>query len=845
MSNSRLHRFVQSSYRIWRSFRNFIRSSALSLLVILIILLLLTQMDQALTMMVDLVENRAARFSLFLALYLINALALVLSHYPIYTYYAANLNNSGNYTRWHAAKPFKFLPFRKYTVFVFTTQKNSEYKPDRTVNYMRYALGILIHAVWIHFVLTSFEPNLYYDNYPTTILKWACWLLLLVPLVLYVRIKERFAKHKEQADHAESGVDSSLDRLYRQLGLSYFLVGTLTWFFTICLLVGANFSEGGLYLLLICSYLYVLNYLLFRLLRTRLHAIKDSLRTTRWKAICWFLDQISFLQRSRNYLGMFLIHALVALSIVLYSTIGGIAEWELANGIPLLLAFFYLYYYLIASFSKFFFVSRKMKTQNSKRFRLLFFGSLTLILLATAGWLIGPENRTHELDLVTQETAPIREAVFVDRLKQQTPRAQLYIASHGGGLKANVWTLNVVNHLQTITGGALLDQTVALSGASGGSLGLALYTGLYRSYAKDTVKIQEKIDVLSRRNYTSVDLAFTFGLDTYRKIWPLNQRIGLRDRPYYAMRKYQNEIETARSTRLSALPFRSYWKEAFVKEGYFPSLIMNTAGTQGNRGILWSVHQDDFDNIFPNAANLADLDNDKTLPFYQAVSTTNRFPVFSPAAKIPGYGHYIDAGAIDNSGLLGCLDLHNYLSRTYQIDKQKNSLFIEIINSKGLYIHKLIQEFQETQGIAHLAIDEIETDNLVADLQTGLNLDKIPNYLSDYLQNWSEADPNVAYVRLYMPHKVRIEEVESSLGGHLTDEGIRESFKAFLDRSNKTILSLTPVEGSTFNPWMYYEPTLSRHLSESSIRYLKAMLKHPELRSGFEQIESLTNPQQP
>ena len=77
-----------------KSFKNFFKASFLSLVVITIILLLLTQMDQAFTMLVDLVENPKSKLSLLLSFLLINALAIVLSHYPIYTYYAANLNNS-------------------------------------------------------------------------------------------------------------------------------------------------------------------------------------------------------------------------------------------------------------------------------------------------------------------------------------------------------------------------------------------------------------------------------------------------------------------------------------------------------------------------------------------------------------------------------------------------------------------------------------------------------------------------------------------------------------------------------------------------------------------------------
>ncbi|MCZ6594921.1 MAG: hypothetical protein O6943_08405 [Bacteroidetes bacterium] len=49
-------------------------------------------------------------------------------------------------------------------------------------------------------------------------------------------------------------------------------------------------------------------------------------------------------------------------------------------------------------------------------------------------------------------------------------------------------------------------------------------------------------------------------------------------------------------------------------------------------------------------------------------------------------------------------------------------------------------------------------------------------------------------------------------------------------------------EKSFFDPWEYYEPALSRHLSKSSILYVKAILKHPLLRKQFSEIKELARP---
>ncbi|MCB0466169.1 MAG: hypothetical protein KDC78_10940, partial [Aequorivita sp.] len=831
-------KLVEMVHHLVKSFKNFFKSSILSLLVILIILLLLTQMDQAFTMMVDLIESKWG--SMLLSFFFINGLAVVLSHYPIYTYYAADLNNSGDYTHWHAKHPLNWWIFKRFTVYTFTTDSSTGYKPDNWANYFRYFTGILIHIVWIHFIISSFKPNIIFEDFPFDKVKIIIYLLLLIPFILYIYLKEKITKYEREKTSKE--LPEKLTKLYRKLALWYLiiviaciimLINTLTW---------GNFSPAGFILLLLTSYAFIFNYIFFRLLRTKFSIILGTLKSSKYLPASIFFEQIHFLEKSENYLLMFYLNFLVAGIFLFLSTLASILGWQLLNGVPILLAFFYFYYFIFASLGKYFFVARKKKLLNTKGYKAFMVAIFTIIILIIITNFTNVEVTTHELDLVENTKTEIPESVFLDSLKAKKDNTLFFIASHGGGLKANVWTLNVLNRLQTKTKGKLLNQSIAFSGASGGSLGLALYTGLYKEDGLDTLRIQKKIDSLAKQNYTSLDLTLTFGLDTYRKIWPLSQRIGLHDRPYYAMVKYQNNIQNTPSKRLSETSFRDYWKEAFMKEGYFPSLIMNTAGQKGNRGILWSVKQNKFDAIFPYAENLADLAGNKTLPFYQAVSTTNRFPIFSPAAKIKGHGHFIDAGAIDNSGLLGCLDLHNYLLRN-KVLGDKQIAYIEIINSKSLYVNYLVEKFKKEIKIIHIHKNENESDNIIVDLETGLNLDKIPGYLSDYITNWEKYENGkLRYFKIFMPHKVSMDDVETLFKGKITNPNTQAKLATFLEKENNLILSLTEKpDKSFFDPWEFYEPTLSRHLSKSSLNYIDAILEHPLLKEQFSEIETLIN----
>lgn len=845
--------FINGVHHLIRSFKNFVKSSFLSLVVVIIILLLLTQMDQAFTMLVDLMEGNWV--SLLLSFFFINALAIALSHFPIYTYYAADLNNSGDYTEWHRVNPIKFWFLKNYPVFIFTTKKDTGYVPDNWANYFRYFIGLLIHGVWIFFILSSFKPNLIFESFPFTTVKLVTYILLVIPFLLYIYLKEKVSRLKKDTKPDGFGYSinekeekkNRLEHFFRRMGIWYLVVVITSSLLLIATLAIGNFSPGGFVLLLLTSYSFMFNYVFFRLLRTNLTAIYKSLNSPLLIGYSYFIESIRFFEKSENYILLFAVNFVVAFVLLFYCTLASIYGWGLYNGIPILLAFFYLYYFILANLGKYFFVAKRINLFGSRAYRLLFAGGLALTALLVISNCANIEVRTHELDLVKDTKAEIPESVFIDSLQSKTDNTLFFIASHGGGLKANVWTLNVLNTLQKETKGKLLNQSIALSGASGGSLGLALYTGLYKEDGVNTERIQNKIDALAHQNYTSLDLTLTFGLDTYRKLWPLNQRIGLRDRPYYAMVKYQNEVENEKKKKLSTVSFRDYWREAFVKNGYFPSLIMNTAGTKGSRGILWSVKQKNFNDIFPYSENLADLSFGKTLPFYQAVSTTNRFPMLSPAAKIPGYGHYIDAGAIDNSGLLGCLDLHNYLLRDKRVLGDKQIAYIEIINSKTLYINYLIEKFKQKYQIPHINKYENEADNIMVDLKTGLNLDKIPGYLSDYLANWEQtAEGKLRYFKILMPHKVSMEDIVGFFDGDIIDKVIEQNLESFLVIENASILKVTDMEDHEkyfFEPWQYYEPTLSRHLSKSSTRYIKAILKHPLLLEQFAEIGGLINTQ--
>ena len=93
-----------------------------------------------------------------------------------------------------------------------------------------------------------------------------------------------------------------------------------------------------------------------------------------------------------------------------------------------------------------------------------------------------------------------------------------------------------------------------------------------------------------------------------------------------------------------------------------------------------------------------------------------------------------------------------------------------------------------------------------------------------------------------MPHKVTLGDIEGYFNGTILDPTIVNDLEWFLAQKNKEILDITEKPDKTFfEPWQFYEPTLSRHLSRSSLNYFDAILEHPYLKKQFAEIEQIIN----
>ncbi|MEM5566875.1 hypothetical protein WNY78_17265 [Psychroserpens sp. AS72] len=840
------------------SFGKFVKSSYLSLLFLTLILLMVQALEQANTLLVDMIESD--KTSLLFCFVVISVFASILSHYPRYIYYAENINDSRDDHKWYAYKWFG------YAIFIFS-KIDPNYKQDYKAKFFRHCLGLVIFIIWHYYIFQTFYSKLYFSGLDVTMIRLVTLVLCAIPALILIILLDKFDVYQDKllevkSDEAITVVKAQKKKFVTRGVNTLFVCIGLVIILGIVLVSTLKFSLYGYWLLQIFTFLLAVLYIMFRVFRV-------YAKTVNFK-------RYYFLSSSVGYLRYYFVFFLVVILFLTYSNFAVYNKWKLSNAMVILLSFVFVAYYSIACLVKYFFMLTIFKTQKkdldnnpyvteknylyssgvlqenrhnlvpldeqnlfSNRRRLI--ASIATFVIIILGVLsFASETQVHELQSYeTDKNDSVLEMdVFKDHLRNRTDKPLFFVAAHGGGLKANIWTMKVLNEVQKKTEGVFLDQTVSFSGASGGMMGVSLYSVLGGEHTNDFATIGLKIDHVARENFASKDLALAFGFDMVRKMYPLNKIGKYKDRSYYSMVTYRNILEGKSAMILDSLSFNSYWKTKIFdnKKGYFPSLIVNTAKTNGRRGVFYSVKYPQDSTIFYNSDNLSQLRNDYSIAYYEAISSTNRFPALSPAAKIKGYGHYIDAGALDNSGLLSSLDLHNYLLKDSTLNKTKK-VFVEIINGRNNYIWYLVQKFKDENDITHLKIDEIEQDNFVADLKTGFNLDKIPNYLSAFMRDQSK-NPLIDYVPIYLPFQIQYDEVQSFLGGELINKDQIDKLHEFLKRENAKVKK--EINDNGFE-WETYEPTLARHLSESTIKYYDRVIQSTLITDQIKQIKSLLN----
>jgi len=411
------------------------------------------------------------------------------------------------------------------------------------------------------------------------------------------------------------------------------------------------------------------------------------------------------------------------------------------------------------------------------------------------------------------------------------------ISTYGGGLKANAWTLLVLDSLYK-NNNKLLEHTLSISAVSGGSIGVANF---YTMLGEGHTSREPYIEKIGLSNTLSHEAHYLFSWDFIANLLPFNYKPG-EDRSFYSMK--ENAILSSNKNTYnhkdSINLFPNYWKTLY--DAYkVPPFFANSKSTSFYYGITSPFHDmrelgaaiDIVHTTYVKPKKLIlDKKTEKYIPtnfkletkvpsFYDAVSPTNRFPIASPAAKIHGKGHFVDGGYFDNSGLM---TTYNFTQKFKEYSGYDNHKDIIIVTGKDQYIRYVMENsfpfwvdkpsLPKNQTLAKIKNSE-EYKSIVMAL---IDLDGLPYAMEDIYKHTLRP--------IHLPHKIHLSDLEKMYKGNVH---ANKKLKDFINTHNEIIEStLSEYNGYEFKKWGVVEPPLSRLLSKPGFEYQKAMLKlHP------------------
>ena len=267
------------------------------------------------------------------------------------------------------------------------------------------------------------------------------------------------------------------------------------------------------------------------------------------------------------------------------------------------------------------------------------------------------------------------------------------VAASGGGLRAAYWTATLLAAMDDRTCGRFGDHVFAVSGVSGGSLGLAAYLAQRRVWAAkpDTQKCQagrlEEMQRFLRRDYlgpVAGSLLFAEAVQAFVPYTYLQQERGrtLAD----AIARGWQETYDGENGRLLERPFLDLFATG-ADRGRVPAVYLNATGIESGRRVIASNVQLGSmlaDPIFyESSVSRGTRLQTAGLSAIDAVVNSARFPGVSPPGRVWGcgptfdrskadldhcngigygpWGHVVDGGFFENSGLETLMDVRRDL----------------------------------------------------------------------------------------------------------------------------------------------------------------------------------------
>jgi hypothetical protein len=510
------------------------------------------------------------------------------------------------------------------------------------------------------------------------------------------------------------------------------------------------------------------------------------------------------------------------------------------NAIIIILSYFFLLYGIAVIILKHFIyynLSGKETSndafakRNKKNFIFTVYATVLLLIIFNYSTKLSKDVTTNLFELVQIDETIKKDNITLKKYIKNLPETRYYIGCYGGGMKANAWTMTVLNALDK--NNTLYDKTVCMSGASGGTIGLINYSVI--KHEIDSLDCRNKaIKDIGTENILSMDLAHLFGRDWItHAFWPFD--LEGKDRSTGAMKTYAGYANPKFSEdEFKTISYRQYWYEMYKKrKDHFPILISNSTNIKGRQGMAVSIPTEGIAEqmLYLGANDILELGNHKTLSFYNAVSTTNRFPLISPAATIEGEGQYNDGGIYENSGLLSAYKLYEAINELDTTAKQKKTVFINIINDKAAYVKSRMDSIMGVCKGTKINI----SNEISAVLNSVAATEMFPGYIKDKLNLLAEQYKQITFEYIYLPHKFDLDDVKAIYGNDIKNMACVKDIDRIIKDNMMEIKAL--MKGCSKETNTIIEPEMSRVMAEPAFDFMQYMLNHSSVKDVIDKLD--------
>ncbi len=230
-----------------------------------------------------------------------------------------------------------------------------------------------------------------------------------------------------------------------------------------------------------------------------------------------------------------------------------------------------------------------------------------------------------------------------------------FVLSDGGSSRSGYWVAGALGRLQSETNQNFSNHLFCISGASGGSVGNAVYYSLLdnatNGVAAEKINFREQGTQYLRSDFLSYTLSHMLGVDFFHYLVPL--RI-TSDRGGALEQAMENPDENPKVGELFAKPYGEYLKN-FSPEKLPIFFINTTRVANGSPGVISNIVLDSSFTPRLDVLSMLDSAGDGNTPFGDihlstAAVLSSRFPYLSPAANINNQRYFVDGGYFDNSG---------------------------------------------------------------------------------------------------------------------------------------------------------------------------------------------------